>query len=71
MRPIINSVQDKATRDALSKTLIEQVKGTSSVDAIAKAAQDAPPLPLSHPVRAGMSSCVRLPRPLTTTAIPT
>jgi len=40
MRPIINSVQDKATRDALSKTLIEQVKGTSSVDAIAKAAQD-------------------------------
>ena len=40
MRPIINSIQDKATRDALSKTLIEQVKGTSSVDAIAKAAQD-------------------------------
>lgn len=40
MRPIINSVQDKATRDALSKTLIEQVKGTNSVDAIAKAAQD-------------------------------
>ena len=40
MRPIINKVQDKATRDALSKTLIEQVKGTSSVDAIAKAAQD-------------------------------
>ena len=40
MRPIINGIQDKATRDALSKTLIEQVKGTSSVDAIAKAAQD-------------------------------
>lgn len=40
MRPIINSVQDKATRDALSKTLIDQVKGTNSVDAIAKAAQD-------------------------------
>lgn len=40
MRPIINSIQDKATRDALSKALIEQVKGTSSVDAIAKAAQD-------------------------------
>lgn len=40
MRPIINSVHDKATRDALSKTLIEQVKGTNSVDAIAKAAQD-------------------------------
>lgn len=40
MRPIINGIQDKETRDALSKTLIEQVKGTSSVDAIAKAAQD-------------------------------
>lgn len=40
MRPIINSIQDKATRDALSKTLIEQVKGTSSVNAIAAAAQD-------------------------------
>lgn len=40
MRPIINGIQDKATRDALSKALIEQVKGTSSVDAIAKAAQD-------------------------------
>lgn len=40
MRPIINGIQDKATRDALSKTLIEQVNGTSSVDAIAKAAQD-------------------------------
>ena len=40
MRPIINGIQDKVTRDALSKTLIEQVKGTSSVDAIAKAAQD-------------------------------
>lgn len=40
MRPIINGIQDKATRDTLSKTLIEQVKGTSSVDAIAKAAQD-------------------------------
>lgn len=41
MRPIINGVQDKATRDALSKTLIEQVKGQSSVEAIAHAAQDA------------------------------
>lgn len=40
MRPIINGIQDKATRDALSKTLIEQVKGSSSVEAIAKAAQD-------------------------------
>lgn len=41
MRPLINGVQDKATRDALSKTLIEQVKGKSSVEAIAHAAQDA------------------------------
>ena len=41
MRPIINGVQDKATRDALSKTLIEQVRGQSSVEAIAHAAQDA------------------------------
>lgn len=40
MRPIINGIQDKATRDALSKTLIELVKGSSSVEAIAKAAQD-------------------------------
>ena len=40
MRPIINGIQDKPTRDPLSKTLIAQVKGTSSVDAIAKAAQD-------------------------------
>lgn len=41
MRPLINGVQDKATRDALSKTLIEQVKGQSAVEAIAHAAQDA------------------------------
>lgn len=41
MRPLINGVQDKATRDALSKTLIEQVKGQSSVEVIAHAAQDA------------------------------
>lgn len=41
MRPLINGVQDKATRDALSKTLIEQVKGKSSVEVIAHAAQDA------------------------------
>lgn len=40
MRPIINGIEDKATRDALSKTLIAQVKGTSTVSAIAKAAQD-------------------------------
>ena len=40
MRPLINGVQDKATRDALSKTLIEQVKGQSAVEAIAHAAQD-------------------------------
>ena len=41
MRPLINGVQDKTTRDALSKTLIEQVKGQSSVEVIAHAAQDA------------------------------
>lgn len=41
MRPLINGVQDKTTRDALSKTLIEQVKGQSAVEAIAHAAQDA------------------------------
>ena len=40
MRPIINGIEDKATRDALSKTLIAQVKGNSTVNAIAKAAQD-------------------------------
>lgn len=40
MRPLINGISDKATRDALSKTLIEQVRGQSTVDAIAKAAQD-------------------------------
>lgn len=40
MRPIINGIEDKATRDALSKTLIAQVKGTSTVGSIAKAAQD-------------------------------
>lgn len=40
MRPLINGIQDKAARDALSKTLIEQVKGTSAVSTIAKAAQD-------------------------------
>lgn len=41
MRPLINGVHDKTTRDALSKTLIEQVKGQSSVEVIAHAAQDA------------------------------
>lgn len=40
MRPIINGIEDKATRDALSRTLIESVRGQSSVSAIAAAAKD-------------------------------
>ena len=40
MRPIINGIEDKATRDALSRALIESVRGQSSVSAIAAAAKD-------------------------------